>query len=63
MRKSNSSRWFFVSAFVVIGLLNLTFNPFTVQTTRASNDCDGDPPCCVNGSVQAQCEDGEWVCP
>jgi hypothetical protein len=59
---SRSLRLCLVAGFLITGLLNLAFNPFESRFAFASDDCDGDPPCCVNGTVQAQCEDGEWVC-
>jgi hypothetical protein len=56
--------WILVTGFLAIGLLNVVFNPFAIQATRASEDCDDeDRVCCSEGAVEPICDNGEWVCP
>ncbi len=63
MRRPYSSQWILVVGFLAIGLLNLAINPFAVQGTRASVDCnEADKPTdCQCGDPI--CSGGGWVCP
>jgi hypothetical protein len=62
MRKSHFLNWIFVAAFLVMGFVNLAFNPFVVQSLHANQDCDDDDqPTCTNCS-HPDCNGNDWVC-
>jgi hypothetical protein len=58
----NSVRWILALGLFAIGSMNLVFNPLVLPAAFANDDCDeNDKPCC--GTVEPECDDGEWVCP
>jgi hypothetical protein len=61
MHKSQAFHWTLVAGFVVVGLLNLAFNPLVVDILRANQDCDDPAPTC-SACEHAECDGNDWVC-